>query len=227
MTTFVLVPGMCHGGWSYAELAEGLRGHRVYPLTLTGVGERHDGVNLDTHIQDVTGLLAAEDIRDAVLVGHSYGGMVITGAADRMPSRVDSLVYLDAMVPTDGDSCWTLVTDRERQWYVDVDETGYGTRPLPFFDPRAAPHPIASLLQPLRLTGDLSQIRRRTYVYAAGWPTDSPFTPFYERFRDDPEWTVHALNSGHNLMRDAPADLLRILHEAMQADNMRVSHPTM
>jgi pimeloyl-ACP methyl ester carboxylesterase len=213
VTTFVLVPGMCHGGWCFADLTEGLRGHRVYPLTLTGLDERQPrgGVNLETHIRDVTGLLEADDVRDAVLVGHSYGGMVITGVADRMPSRVDSLVYLDAVVPSDGDSCWRLVTDRERQWYADVDETGFGTRPLPFFDPRATPHPIASLLQPLRLTGGLSRIRRRTYVYAAGWADESPFTVFHERFRDDPEWTVHALDGGHNLMRDAPADLLRIL----------------
>ena len=126
MATFVLVPGMCHGGWCFDELAERLRdhGHRTYPLTLTGLSERghllHGGVNLDTHIQDVTGVLAAADIRDAVLVGHSYGGMVITGAADRAPARVRSLVYLDAMVPEHGDSCWNLVSDQERRWYADV-----------------------------------------------------------------------------------------------------------
>jgi len=216
VTTFVLVPGMCHGGWCFAELTEQLRahGHHVHPLTLTGLSERghlRHGVNLETHLQDVTTLLTVEDIRDAVLVGHSYGGMVITGVADRMPDRVDSLVYLDAVVPADGDSCWTLVTDRERQWYANVDETGHATRPLPFFDPRATAHPIASLLQPLRLTGDLSRIRRRDYVYAAGWADESPFTVFYQRFRDDPLWTTHALDSGHNLMRDAPEDLLKIL----------------
>jgi pimeloyl-ACP methyl ester carboxylesterase len=217
VTTFVLVPGMCHGGWCFADLTEQLRahGHRVHPLTLTGLSERghllHGGVNLETHLQDVTALLATEDVRNAVLVGHSYGGMVITGVADRMPDRVDSLVYLDAVVPTDGDSCWTLVTDRERQWYANVDDTGYATRPLPFFDPRATAHPIASLLQPLRLTGDLSGIRRRDYVYAAGWAHESPFTPFYERLQADPQWTVHVLDSGHNLMRDAPEDLLKIL----------------
>jgi pimeloyl-ACP methyl ester carboxylesterase len=217
VTTFVLVPGMCHGGWCFAELTEQLRdaGHRVYPLTLTGLSERghllHGGVNLETHLQDVTAVLATEDVRDAVLVGHSYGGMVITGVADRMPARVDALVYLDAVVPADGDSCWTLVTDRERQWYANVEENGYATRPLPFFDPRATPHPIASLLQPLRLTGDLSGIRRRDYVYAAGWADESPFTLFYHRFRDDPLWTAHALDSGHNIMRDAPEDLLKIL----------------
>ncbi|WP_424530568.1 alpha/beta fold hydrolase [Sphaerisporangium viridialbum] len=222
MATFVLIPGMCHGGWCFEELTEQLRGHghRAHPLTLTGLSERshllHGGVNLDTHIQDVSGVLAAENIQDAVLVGHSYGGMVITGVADRVPERVDCLVYLDAVVPEHGDSCWNLVSDQERQWYMDVVETGYATRPLPFFDARATPHPLASLVQPLRLTGDLAHIRRRDYVYAAGWDEQSPFTPVFERLREDPSWTTHALDSGHNLMRDAPQHLLKILLEAVE-----------
>ncbi|MEU8055092.1 alpha/beta fold hydrolase [Microbispora bryophytorum] len=217
MTTFVLIPGMCHGGWCFRELCEELRhhGHRAVALTLTGLAERahllDGGVNLDTHIRDVAGVLEAEDVRDAVLVGHSYGGMVITGVADRLPGRMAGLVYLDAVVPGDGDSCWSLVSDRERQWYADVAETGYATRPLPFFDPRATPHPIASLLQPLRLTGDPARIARRVYVYAAGWQGESPFTATYERLREDPAWTTYALDGGHNLMRDAPEDLLKIL----------------
>ncbi|MFC5823603.1 alpha/beta fold hydrolase [Nonomuraea insulae] len=217
MTNYVLIPGMCHGGWCFEELSGGLRaqGHTVHPLTLTGISERSHllpgAVNLDTHIQDVTAVLEAEDLRDAVLVGHSYGGMVITGAADRAPDRVGSLVYMDAMVPGPGDSCWNLVSERERQWYLDVVETGFGSRPLPFFDPRATAHPVASLLQPLRLTGDLAHLRRRVYVYAAGWDGPSPFTSVYERLREDRAWTTYALASGHNLMRDAPEDLLRIL----------------
>ncbi|WP_433346982.1 alpha/beta fold hydrolase [Micromonospora sp. CA-111912] len=222
MATFVLIPGMCHGGWSFGELTEQLRadGHRVHPVTLTGISERshllHSTVNLETHIQDVTGVLAAEDIQDAVLVGHSYGGMVITAVADRMPERVDSLAYLDAVVPANGDSCWALVSDQERRWYLDVVENGYGVRPLPFFDARATPHPLASLLQPLQLTSDLAHIRRRVYVYAAGWDGESPFTPFYHRLRADPAWTTYALDSRHNLMRDAPKDLLKILREVVE-----------
>jgi len=211
---------MCHGGWCFDDLAGRLRadGHHTRPLTLTGLSERghllHGGVNLDVHVQDVIGVLEAENIEDAVLVGHSYGGMVITAVADRVPARVSALVYLDAVVPRDGDSCWTLVSDRERQWYADVVETGYGVRPLPFFDPRATPHPLASLLQPLRLTGDPARIRRRVYVYATGWDGESPFTSTYERLREDAGWTTHALDSGHNLMRDAPEDLRTILLEA-------------
>jgi pimeloyl-ACP methyl ester carboxylesterase len=215
MATFVLIPGACHGGWCYRPLDDQLRehGHRAYTLTLTGLSERRhlltSAVNLDTHIEDVVAMLAAERIDDAVLVGHSYGGMVISGAADRVPERVRSLVYVDAFVPEDGDSCWQLTNDEQRAWYAGVDETGYGVPPLPFFDDRATAHPLAAFMQPIRLRSPLAF--PRTYVYAKEWPTSSPFAPTYERLRDDPQWTVHALDSKHNIMRDAPEELLKIL----------------
>jgi hypothetical protein len=82
---------------------------------------------------------------------------------------------------------------------------------LPFFDARAPPHPIASLLQPLKLAGELAHIRRRTYVYAEGWEGSSPFTAIYQRLLSDPSWRTHALAGGHNLMRDAPQDLAKIV----------------
>lgn len=219
MTTFVLVPGMCHGAWCFDGLAAGLRsaGHRVLGLTLTGVAERAHllpgGVNLDTHLADTLAAIDADarDIDDLVLVGHSYGGMVITGVADRIPDRVDAMVYLDAVMPVDGESCWDVVNDAERQWYVGVDDTGFGVPPLPFFDERATAHPLASVMQPLRLSGDLYRFRRRDYVYATDWPGESPLRRSYDRVRDDPRWTCHELDAKHNLMRDRPADLLRIL----------------
>jgi pimeloyl-ACP methyl ester carboxylesterase len=217
MSTYVLVPGACHGAWCFDDLATGLRsrGHRVLAVTLTGVAERahllHADVNLETHIQDVLAELAAHHVEDAVLVGHSYGGMVITAVADHVPQQVDSLVYLDALVPRDGESCWDLVNDEERQWYLDVDDSGYGVPPMSFFDPRATAHPLASFLQPIKLTGDLNRFRRRIFVYALQWPGDSPLRPSYERVRDDPNWITHELDGAHNLMRDCPEDLLRIL----------------
>ncbi|GAB3870322.1 hypothetical protein GCM10029964_004630 [Kibdelosporangium lantanae] len=143
MTTYVLVPGACHGGWCFDPISDALRaaGHTVHALTLRGLGpdDSAAGVNLTTHIDQVVAFLAG--LEDVVLVGHSYGGMVITGAADRAPDRVRSLIYLDAFVPQDGDNCWNLTNDDQRAWYVDVDETGFGTPPLPFFDARAKPHP--------------------------------------------------------------------------------------
>jgi pimeloyl-ACP methyl ester carboxylesterase len=220
MTTYVLVPGACHGAWCFDDLAAALRarGHRVLAITLTGIAERahlvHAGVNLETHIADVLAELAVNDVGGAVLVGHSYGGMVITGVADRVSRQVDSLVYLDAFVPRDGESCWTLTTDEQRAWYADVDASGYGVPPLPFFDPRATAHPLASLMQPIRLTGDLSRFRRRDYVYATKWEGESPFAATFERVQRDPSWTTHVLDGAHNLMRDNPDDLLKILLDA-------------
>jgi pimeloyl-ACP methyl ester carboxylesterase len=217
MTTYVLIPGACHGAWCFDDLAAALRrhGHRVLAITLTGIAERahllHAGVNLETHIQDVLAEMAAQHVEDAVLVGHSYGGMVITAVADRVAGQVDSLVYIDALVPHHGESCWALVNDEERQWYLGVDETGYGVPPMPFFDSRATAHPLASFLQPIKMTGDLNRFRRRDFVYALKWPGDSPLRPSYERVRDDPNWITHELDGAHNLMRDNPHDLLRIL----------------
>jgi pimeloyl-ACP methyl ester carboxylesterase len=220
MTTYVLVPGACHGAWCFDDLVEGLRaqGHRVLALTLSGIAERahlvHAGVNLETHIADVLAEMAVNDVSGAVLVGHSYGGMVITAVADRVPQQVDSLVYLDAFVPRDGESCWTLTTDEQRAWYAAVDDTGYGVPPLPFFDSRATAHPLATLMQPIRLTGDLSRFRRRDYVYATKWDGESPFAATFDRIRQDPTWRTHVLDGAHNLMRDCPTDLLRILLDA-------------
>jgi pimeloyl-ACP methyl ester carboxylesterase len=208
---------MCHGAWCFDELSTALRaaGHQVLAVTLTGVAERAHlmpgGVNLDTHIADVVAVIDAGAEGQVVLVGHSYGGMVITGVADRIPDRVDTLVFLDAVVPRDGESCWDLADDEERRWYLDVDDSGFGVRPLPFFDSRATAHPLASVLQPLRIGVDLTRFRRRVFVYALDWPGESPMRASYERVRDDPAWTCHELDGKHNLMRDKPEDLLRIL----------------
>jgi pimeloyl-ACP methyl ester carboxylesterase len=221
MANYILIPGACHGGWCFTPLTGQLRarGHAAHPLTLTGLSERrhllHAGVNLDTHIQDVLGYLASEQIQDAVLVGHSYGGMVITAVADRAPDWVKALVYLDALVPEDGDSAWRITNDEQREWYINVDETGYGVPPLPFFDPRATPHPLATLLQQVRLSTDLNQFHRE-YVFARDWPTVSPFIDTYQKLVNDPQWTVHALDCRHNIMRDAPDELLTILLNSVQ-----------
>src|SRR5690242_2869175 len=107
MATYVLVPGAWLGGWCWQRVTPLLRaaGHEVYTPTLTGLGERvHLGspeTDLDTHIQDIVNVLVYEDLRDVVLLGHSYSGMVVTGVADRVPDRLSQLVYLDAIVPND------------------------------------------------------------------------------------------------------------------------------
>ncbi|MBO0873112.1 MAG: alpha/beta hydrolase [Pseudonocardia sp.] len=218
MATFVLVPGGWHGGWYFQSLADRLRqhGHRAYPVTLTGIGERNHlpGANLDTHIEDVVGLLDRERIDDAVLCGHSYAGMVISGVADQVASRVTALVYSDAYVPADGESCWDLTTDAFRQLVLDgAHADGHGVAPPPGLDPRASSHPLASLVQAVRLTGAWETVGRKHYVYLSGW-RGSPFPGVYRRLRDDPGWRTHELPVGHNVMADAADALFDILLHA-------------
>src|SRR6195256_5965415 len=114
MATYVLVHGGAHGGWCYQRVARLLRsaGHEVYTPTLTGLSERSHllspAIDLDLHITDVVAVLHYEDLRDVILVGHSYGGMVITGVADRAAERVGRIVYLDAANPVNGQSLVAL-----------------------------------------------------------------------------------------------------------------------
>src|SRR5438874_4002154 len=109
-TTFVLVHGAWHGGWCWIKVTRLLTdaAHVVYTPTLTGLGERghlaRPEIDLEAHIQDIVAVLEAEELRNVVLVGHSYAGMVITGVAGRVPNRIASLVYLDAFVPESGRS---------------------------------------------------------------------------------------------------------------------------
>ncbi|HEU5427203.1 MAG TPA: alpha/beta hydrolase [Actinocrinis sp.] len=217
MTTFILVPGGWHGGWYFQPIAGTLEGHghTAYPVTLTGLdGRAHApaATNLDTHIQDVVSLLEAEDIRDAVLVGHSYAGMVITGAAARAAGRVRRLVYCDAYVPADGESCYDLTTPAYRELFIRGSQgDGLTVPPPPHLDARTAAHPLASFLQKIRLESP-PQVERRDYIYLTGWAA-TPFTEVYQRLRRDPHWRVHTLPSGHNVAREAPEPFVRILTE--------------
>jgi pimeloyl-ACP methyl ester carboxylesterase len=222
VATFVLVPGGWRGGWYFQPLTRELRrrGHEVYPVTLTGLGERSHllsaSVNLDTHIEDVVRVLECEQIEDAVLCGHSYGGMVVSGVADRAAERIGALVYCDAYVPDDGDSCFSLAGDVFRQLFLDGSrKDGHSVAAPPAVDPRITAHPLGSFLQRISLTGAWTSIRRRHFVYLSGWEA-TPFTPVYERLRSDPTWNVHTLPIGHNIIVEAPDALLEILLAAAE-----------
>src|ERR1700752_702552 len=135
----VLVPGACLGGWAWRDVADRLRArrHDVYPVTLTGLGDRvhlaDESVDLDTHIADVLGVLDYEELSDAVLVGHSYAGLVVAGAADRRPERLDAVVYLDCSPLPDGVAIIDVQTPEESETQrVAVDRDGDGWRwPVP------------------------------------------------------------------------------------------------
>ena len=223
MSTFVLVPGGWHGSWCYETVVPLLEraGHTVHAMTLTGL--RPDDyvttvatANLDTHADDVLRLLDRAHLTNVTLVGHSYGGLVIAAAADRAGGRVSRLVHSDAYVPRDGDSCWSLTSDAYRQAFIDgAAGIGYAVRP-PFRppnggDPRRRPHPFASLVQGIRLTGAVDQVPRREFVYCSGWESGTPFKELRTRLQADPGWQVHDVPTAHNAMREAPEVVAAIL----------------
>jgi pimeloyl-ACP methyl ester carboxylesterase len=133
-------------------------------------GQLVGAVNLDTHIRDVVAVIEAEDLSDVVLVGHSYGGMVITGVADALPGRIRRLVYSDAYVPEDGDSCWSLTSPAFRELFAaGAGGDGFSVPPPAGADPRATAHPLASFMQRIRLSGAVGAVVRRDYIYLSGW----------------------------------------------------------
>jgi pimeloyl-ACP methyl ester carboxylesterase len=216
MATYILVPGGCHGGWAYDAVARRLTeaGHGVDALTLSGLdGGPAAGVNLERHIADVVAAIEAVDTPDVpvILAGHSYGGMVIAGAADRLSSRVAALVFVDAFVPDDGDSVWSLTTQRYRDFIIaGAAADGLACAPSPLLDARCRPHPLATLVQAIRLTGAWRRVGMKIHVAA----TDSegnPFVELNERLRADPAWRTHRIACAHDVPRLAPEALADIL----------------
>jgi len=234
MATFVLVHGAWHGGWCWRRVAERLRagGHRVYAPTLTGLGERahltSPQVGLSTHVQDVLGVLHAEDLHDVVLCGHSYGGMVITGVADAASARLKSLVYLDAFVPTAGQAVFDLLAPgRAEDFRRSARESGDGWRmaPVPadrfgvtdaadaaWVDGLCVPMAMRAFEEPLRLCADGGGVTRRVYILAGDY-NPSSFQDIHARLAADPDWTCHVLPTGHDAMVTMPEELARLLLE--------------
>lgn len=232
--TFVLVHGAWSGGWCYGKVAALLRarGHTVFTPTLTGQGERSHlltaGVNLTTHITDVVNVVHYEGLGEIVLAGHSYGGMVASGVADRIADRVAALVYLDAFLPEDGQSLFDINIPANTQRFVANagNHGGLAVPPPPasFFNVNAAdaarvdalatPFPLAAMAERLSLTGAHNTVRKRVYAHGTVLPRESPFKPFYERVKGDPAWTAHAFACGHHLMLDMPEETARVLEEA-------------
>jgi pimeloyl-ACP methyl ester carboxylesterase len=208
----VLVPGACLGGWAWRDVARDLRsrGHEVYPLTLTGLGERvhlaTPEVDLETHVSDVVNLLDYEDLEDAVLVGHSYAGIVVTGVADRRPERLNAVVYFDASPLPGGMALHDAAPPEMREAQQrDVDARGEGWRwPVPdratlesgafgstagladehfgLFAERGTPQPFKTFTTPLRLTHEAPPGVRRAAIFC----TDGGITlELLRRLRDE------------------------------------------
>ena len=232
MAAFVLIHGAWHGGWCWKFVAPALRraGHEVYAPSLTGMGERKHlarfGIDLGTHIEDVASLMEMEDLSDVVLVGHSYGGMVVTGAAERS-ERVGKLVYLDAVVPDDGKAMLDyVVPERAARMKEEGAKTGFVTAPpfslfgitraehVEFCKPREVSQPYATMSQPIRI-GNRQRLARlaKTYIYCSS-PATGTFDAFAAKYRNDPAWRFHEMKTGHDAMILAPDELTALLLQA-------------
>jgi pimeloyl-ACP methyl ester carboxylesterase len=229
-STYVLVHGAWHGGWCWKRVAPALRaaGHEVYAPTLTGLGERahlaNPAIDLAMHIADVVNLLEAEELEKVVLVGHSYGGMVITGVADRAAARLRRVVYLDAFLPANG-KCLLDYLHPDRRAIIKQGEMGGFVDPLPLAifgvtEPQdvawATRHEMRqsyrTFAQPVHFTGNGGANLPRTYVHCTNPPTGS-FDQFAARLRDDPAWKYYELKTGHDCMITDPQSVIRILLE--------------
>jgi pimeloyl-ACP methyl ester carboxylesterase len=233
MATFVVVHGAWGGAWSWNKFVVPMlreAGQTVYAVTLTGLGERSHlaspDVSLDTHIQDVINVLFYEDLTDVILVGHSYGGNVITGVADRVPERLQELVYLDAATPADGQSSADSFPGRRQLLEDQARQSGDGWRiepgPVPpdqpteiteWATPRRSPMPIRTMTTPVRLTRGETTLPRAFVYCTLGKEPGSPQTARAERMRNDPQWRFFELNTGHNLHYTAPGETVAILLE--------------
>jgi pimeloyl-ACP methyl ester carboxylesterase len=224
MTTFVLVHGAWHGSWCWKRVRSILQhqGHEVFTPTLTGVGERAHllapTVDLRTHTLDVLNLIQWEELDDIVLCGHSYGGMVVTGVADRIPRRIRTLVYLDAFVPENGESLAQFAPLSDEQlvegWKcipISAEIFGVNAADRAWVDRQCTLQSAACFRQPAELTGGLSQLQRIGYIYAAGWAgSQSPFYPFYQKAQAR-GWFTHEVECGHDVMLDRPDALAALL----------------
>jgi pimeloyl-ACP methyl ester carboxylesterase len=232
VTNFVLVHGTWGGGWYWRDVAERLRakGHSVFTPTLSGLGERAHlmsrATDLDTHIEDIAGVIACERLRDVTLVGTSYAGLVISGVADRMPQNIGALIYLNAALPTHG-QCMLDTVPPERRATVQklADDEGDGYRvPTSLvldtgiedeaqrrdFLSRMSPHPLPSLLQPIRLTGRYLDVPRKAYVLATK-KISHRFAEYHAWAKRQPDWTASEIASRHYPMVTEPESTAELL----------------
>ena len=241
--TFVLVHGAWHGGWSWKKVTPLLQqaGHAVLTPTLTGLGERshlaHADVGLETHIQDVVSVLQYEDLREVILVGHSYAGLVIAGVAEQAPERLRHLVYLDAFVPEDGQGLVDFVPpDLWRPLEARVHAEGDGWK-LPSLAPipwevylraawqitdevdlqwmvaRMSPQPFKTFTEPVRRTNPAAQALERTYIRCLQYP--SPYFDTAAEVAQQPAsgWRYRELATSHDAMVTMPRELADLLME--------------
>ncbi|TMI99648.1 MAG: alpha/beta fold hydrolase [Alphaproteobacteria bacterium] len=228
MATFVVAHGAWSAGWAWKKMRPLMRaaGHEFWTPTYTGLGERahlaRPDVGLDTHIQDILAVLEAEDLSGVYLIGHSYGGMVATGVADRARARIRHLIYLDAFAPKDGQSVFDLqqpeALARMRGgaatsgdgWRIPTGPMPPDTAPedVAWATPRRKPQPIMTFETKLKLSAEPSA--PRTYVYCKRARRDDNFRQFLERAKRE-GWRTYEIDASHNPHITVPEVLANIL----------------
>jgi pimeloyl-ACP methyl ester carboxylesterase len=221
MASFVIVHGAFGGGWEWTPVAPIQRrsGHEVFTPTLSGMGERaHLGprVGLTTHVDDILAVLEFEDMQDVVLCAASYGGMAVTAVADRVPARVALVIYIDALIPRDGQSGLDLLPQgfgEAIQKAMDPEGHGWADVPpgalppdglIPVADrdrylARLRPQPIATFSEPIHLTGAVDQLPRAFIrcTYGGLASGADPIAPMAARARDE-AWPYRELHLPHD-----------------------------
>lgn len=228
-TTFLVAHGAWSAGWSWKKMHPlmSAAGHRLFTPTYTGLGEREHlaspSNDLDTHIQDMLAVIKYEDLRDVVLIGHSYGGMVATGVVDRARDRVTRLIYVDAFVPKDGQSLFDLISPAERRRMQESAKAGDGWRvppnPIPpdtseadanWIAERRLPQSIKCFEAPLRLR-DAEITLPRSYIYCTRITPADSFRRFAERAKSERGWHHHEIDASHSPHVTAPEMLVALL----------------
>ncbi len=224
--TYVIVHGAWGGAWQFKTTAQKLQaeGFTVYRPTLTGLGDRYHlsdaNITLKTHINDVINTILFDNLDNIVLVGHSYGGMVVTGVADSIPERIKKVVYLDAIVPEDGQSAVESLGIDPSQISKRFKVEGDFIIPVWVRDtlkaPRDVPHPLATFTQPISLKNDkrlhLPTTYILTYQEAKGGEEKDDFYPFSKKALQN-KWNLRKLEASHNPQIDKLDDLVNILIE--------------
>lgn len=230
MTTFVVAHGAWSAGWAWKRMRPRLRalGHEIFTPTYTGLGERvhlaNREIGLNTHIQDVLGVLECEDLHDVVLLGHSYGGMVATGVADAAAGRLSQLVYLDAFVPRDGQSAFDLQNETARARMIDSAKTAgdgwlIAQNPMPpdtapddveWARPRRFKQPFNTFNDRIKLTGAVERLPR-TYIYCLKAGPGDNFRQFADRAKSEQGWRYRAIDASHNPHITVPDALTALL----------------
>lgn len=226
--TFVLVHGAWHGGWCWARVADQLEteGHRVFMPTNTGLGERSHlltrDINVSTHITDIVNVFKWNDLSEVVLVGHSYGGLVISGVADQIPEKLSSIIFLDAFLPENGDDLISKsmfrreITDMIGRGEVMLQApsaTSWGvTNPADrvWVDAKCTPQPIRTWTEKVRYTGGREKVAKRAYLRAVG-NRSAFFDDALAKVRALGGWTTHEFACGHDVMVIQPDELTQTL----------------